>query len=321
MQPASQNIDWALQEFRYFDGTYKREAVDFALHHRDEITPRLLAILEDVLAHPDQYLPPEHDHDEDGNCLHGDDAPKNVWSHIYALTLLSHFRETRAHALIAQLFSLPPDTTNALFGDMTTEDLPALLYSTYPGSPEIIKKMLADRKADAFVRSSAATALAYCVAGGHLDRKETLDYLAGFLSAPREKELFFASVANVICDLYPAEQMGAIRKAFAKKLIDPRMIDLKFFSDVVRTSNPEKSLEIVREDIARYLPEDIHQRLEKWAAFREDEDENEDDESELFLDEDVEFDEIDEARAALKVGRNDPCPCGSGKKFKKCCLP
>ena len=24
-------------------------------------------------------------------------------------------------------------------------------------------------------------------------------------------------------------------------------------------------------------------------------------------------------RDAPKVGRNDPCPCGSGKKFKKCC--
>jgi tetratricopeptide (TPR) repeat protein len=23
----------------------------------------------------------------------------------------------------------------------------------------------------------------------------------------------------------------------------------------------------------------------------------------------------------LKVGRNDPCPCGSGKKYKKCCMP
>lgn len=21
----------------------------------------------------------------------------------------------------------------------------------------------------------------------------------------------------------------------------------------------------------------------------------------------------------MKVGRNDPCPCGSGKKYKKCC--
>ena len=25
-------------------------------------------------------------------------------------------------------------------------------------------------------------------------------------------------------------------------------------------------------------------------------------------------------RANPKVGRNDPCPCGSGKKFKKCCI-
>ncbi|MDR3632080.1 MAG: YchJ family protein [Desulfocapsaceae bacterium] len=24
---------------------------------------------------------------------------------------------------------------------------------------------------------------------------------------------------------------------------------------------------------------------------------------------------------STKVGRNDPCPCGSGKKFKKCCGP
>jgi len=22
-----------------------------------------------------------------------------------------------------------------------------------------------------------------------------------------------------------------------------------------------------------------------------------------------------------KIGRNAPCPCGSGKKYKKCCLP
>ena len=24
-------------------------------------------------------------------------------------------------------------------------------------------------------------------------------------------------------------------------------------------------------------------------------------------------------RRGAKVGRNDPCPCGSGKKFKRCC--
>ena len=25
-------------------------------------------------------------------------------------------------------------------------------------------------------------------------------------------------------------------------------------------------------------------------------------------------------RAEPKIGRNEPCPCGSGKKYKKCCL-
>ena len=25
------------------------------------------------------------------------------------------------------------------------------------------------------------------------------------------------------------------------------------------------------------------------------------------------------AKSAAKVGRNDPCPCGSGKKYKNCC--
>jgi len=25
-------------------------------------------------------------------------------------------------------------------------------------------------------------------------------------------------------------------------------------------------------------------------------------------------------RTGKKVGRNEPCPCGSGKKYKKCCL-
>jgi uncharacterized protein YchJ len=28
---------------------------------------------------------------------------------------------------------------------------------------------------------------------------------------------------------------------------------------------------------------------------------------------------IDHTAVRDKVGRNDPCPCGSGKKYKKCC--
>jgi HEAT repeat protein len=34
---------------------------------------------------------------------------------------------------------------------------------------------------------------------------------------------------------------------------------------------------------------------------------------------DAESEETSVAAAQQKIGRNDPCPCGSGKKFKKCC--
>ena len=39
-------------------------------------------------------------------------------------------------------------------------------------------------------------------------------------------------------------------------------------------------------------------------------------------DDDFPYDEPDlpYVRLTEKVGRNDPCPCGSGKKYKKCCL-
>lgn len=29
---------------------------------------------------------------------------------------------------------------------------------------------------------------------------------------------------------------------------------------------------------------------------------------------------LEQERAEIKIKRNDPCPCGSGKKYKKCCL-
>lgn len=33
------------------------------------------------------------------------------------------------------------------------------------------------------------------------------------------------------------------------------------------------------------------------------------------------FERVNRIADFLKTGRNEPCPCGSGKKYKKCCLP
>jgi preprotein translocase subunit SecA len=58
------------------------------------------------------------------------------------------------------------------------------------------------------------------------------------------------------------------------------------------------------------------------------------DDDDLGLDNDLDLDDANDlprnatdwkptetpVRAGPKVGRNDPCPCGSGKKYKKCCI-
>jgi SEC-C motif-containing protein len=39
----------------------------------------------------------------------------------------------------------------------------------------------------------------------------------------------------------------------------------------------------------------------------------------LYVSGDIREETPPKARATDKVGRNSPCPCGSGKKYKKCC--
>jgi hypothetical protein len=76
--------------------------------------------------------------------------------------------------------------------------------------------------------------------------------------------------------------------------------------------------------------EELEQTYEPFDTFDEFDD---DDGDEFEGDDDEDFDEpLDDplaedddavrpiVRADPKVGRNDPCPCGSGKKFKHCCL-
>ena len=40
---------------------------------------------------------------------------------------------------------------------------------------------------------------------------------------------------------------------------------------------------------------------------------------EMAVEKKVSLPKVAVKRTAPKVGRNDPCPCGSGKKYKRCC--
>jgi uncharacterized protein len=84
---------------------------------------------------------------------------------------------------------------------------------------------------------------------------------------------------------------------------------------------PPEQRERMRRSTVETLPEIVLDLREHALGLDEDD--------AFYLDEDDDLDGKDEdvegrrepyVRAAPKVGRNDPCPCGSGKKYKKCCL-
>ena len=78
-----------------------------------------------------------------------------------------------------------------------------------------------------------------------------------------------------------------------------------------RAGGPEDSQGMV-EFVARCRVNGVDGQLHEVSRFRK--------EGGAWLYVDGEFVEPGTAiRSAPKVGRNDPCPCGSGKKFKKCC--
>lgn len=237
-------IEELLADLDFWTGRTKIELVDEAIERWGEIVPHLLAHLEMVIADPEAYL------DEDHDLL------------PYALLLLAHFREERAHLLILTLFSLSGDVLHDLLGDIKTTALPAFLLGTSGGSLDGIRALVLNRSADEFIRWAAMEALCLAVVAGMAERTETIDFLAGLLTGEEDipGSYFWAGVANSLCDLYPDEVMDVVRKAYADGLIIPGAITLEDFERTLALGL-EDSLANVQRELAWRVPDNIEQLL------------------------------------------------------------
>jgi hypothetical protein len=246
-------ISEILNGLKIYDGVYKKELIDAAIELQEEIAPFLIDILNRVLSDPAEYI--EHDGYSD---------------HIYALMLLGHFKEQRAHKVVVDLLGLPDDIPHTLFGDITTSDLPVILLNTCGGSMDLIKFLALNKHADDYCRISALHAMAYAVVEDVTPREDVLAFY-GSLFVGDETKLdsdFWGLLANLVCDLYPEELMDTIKKAYEEGLISPGMIGYKEFESELRDGK-EKCLEKVQIDLKRNSLDDIHASMSWWACFKQ----------------------------------------------------
>lgn len=240
-----------------FDGEYKRKEIDYAVAHQEEITPLLIDILRKVITDPQKYADNE-----------------DYFGHIYALVLLGYFKETAAHDLIIQMFSLSDELIDELYGDFAFENFGTALYQTSGGSMEKIKKFIADRSMSADIRTVAMRSLSFAVVDGIMSREELLKYLCGFFKGDEAEPTsgFWGFVAADICDLCPDENAyQVIKKAYEDELIDPLIVGFEEFQEAI-DRGVEESLNRIRMEKEDFMPDYIHEMMSWWACFHDKED-------------------------------------------------
>lgn len=222
-----------------------------------------------------------------------------------ALYLFAKWREPRAFPHVVRWLSLPEEGPFDIAGDIVTQDGHRILAAVWDGDLEPLTRLARDTTADEFGRGAGVRALALLGAWAEVPMDSVvrqLDWLAreGLERAPSQ---VWNDLASSVVDIEARSVFDAIRRAYAEDLVDPEFMSLAEV-DAAEASPAGEALELTRE---RYAPiDDIAHALSWWPRGDAGRALGHPDSHEPY-------------RAPPKIGRNEPCPCGSGKKYKRCC--
>ena len=247
--------------------------------------------------------------------------------------VLGEIGDERAFAPLMRVLALPPEETDRLLGDTVTETLGSVLISLVGDRASAFEEALADLSIDDFVRSAIFEAWTAQVLTGKVSREKAKVFLADYPVRVGLDNIDFgwSSWVSAVAALGFAEMTDFARRhlpdkaALLSNLDVPDVTIEDFERELARTlADPDRW----KEDPNYQRFDDTIEELSNWygysEAFREESARRRTrgkDEWSIEEDEDSIFEAPYIAENPYRdVGRNDPCPCGSGKKFKKCCL-
>jgi hypothetical protein len=290
-----------LAELTSYTGSFPEEAVRVATERVSELTPKLLMSLEESISEPERII------------------EQNSMLHTYAMYLLGHARETKAFPLLLRMARLPSKQLDGLLGDTITEGLPQALASTCSGDWESLKVLVEDVEADEFSRKSGLVAMLCLVAEGDLEASKVMNYCHHLLTGGLEREYSYIwdGLIHTILELGVGPCEEAIRKAYADGLVDPMNISLKDVERALAQPNTPE-LRDSKHDHYQYL-NDCETEMSWWASFNPEPAVPKRNKTRKINPKPTRTSTVSPPRTSRKIGRNEPCPCGSEKKYKKCC--
>jgi hypothetical protein len=239
---------------------------------------------------------------------------------FFIFHLFGEWREKAAYKPSARLLRLPGHEIDAIFGDGITSTSHRVMAAVFDGDPEPLCEIFLDPHAEQFVRSRMFEALAMVTLKGELDRALATRILRdAFMEIqPQAQNFVWFGWQSAIAMLGLGELKTLVKKAFDRGFIDRYALEFGHFEQDLRRG-VERLGESWRPDDHEYtLFGDTIDELSGWYCFSE---RYREDQERYRRHAEANFISSQPLENPFKsIGRNDPCPCRSGKKFKRCCL-
>ena len=317
-------IEEIIKAFSYVEkGVFPKEALNEAIAKQEEITPILLEYISHSPAEIDKKM------------VETENTADFMW--FFSMFLLAQFREQKAFPFIVKFFSdEDQEMVDAVASDFITESLPAVLASTFNGDIDALIEVINNEDFDEFIRGSFLQATVILIIYDILKLDDLRPRYIEILEREMNKEEcdfdFISECVNCLAKLADPLLRPYIDRAFDEEYVIPVFMGKDELEEDYK--NPTKP-----GDTFYSLITDTYEELSSWAWFRDRDYSIPEDFDDFFgksfgSDAQDDFDELPDnelnyaikasdgtySRDTPKVGRNDPCPCGSGKKYKKCCL-
>lgn len=182
---------------------------------------------------------------------------------------------------------------NEDLGDILTEEPTALLFAFGEGVIGKLKEFSADETLEPFTRGTSVTALVLLAKKFPSRANEVKEHLVKLLNTTKDRTAA-SLIADDLATFHDPSLLREIERAFK----EGRMDDFTRWNDIEDAFNDVGgTLEefFLKEPLYFFSSGNIKNLHALCYPSRK-------------------------KKTAKKAGRNEPCPCGSGKKYKKCCI-
>ncbi len=234
---------------------------------------------------------------------------------FYGLHVLGAARDARAFPALMRILRLPPERLDNLLGDGLTQTIPRVIAGCFDDRAEELYALIADPAADEYARLEAFGAVAFLAFAGRIAIADAKRFLVRFdaerMAPPQD--MAWAGWENAIAllgfrDLVPLVEAAWKDGRTPQDYSEPEY----FFADLKRAETAWSDDSRFKDEHHYGYIEDIADAL-SWIAGPDDA--TPDLHTKAYFKPGVPH-----VNPLRDVGRNDPCPCGSGKKAKRCCL-